>query len=68
MNPADIPAWLQAGGLLAFAGAVWMELRALRAIIQQQGEHIAALLEYTRDRRVTPPMGVKRPPTNPVIE
>lgn len=65
MNPADVPAWLQAGGLLAFAGAVWMELRMLRAAMAKQSEHIAAILEHTR--RTTESGPVRRAPSNPVI-
>jgi hypothetical protein len=64
MNPADIPAWLQAGGLLAFAAAVWMEQRAMRAAMQKQGDHIAAILEHVRATAAAPK---PRAASNPVI-
>jgi hypothetical protein len=48
MNPTDIPAWLQAGGLLAFAAAVWLEQRSMRLAMQTQAENLAAILEHVR--------------------
>lgn len=59
MNPAEIPSWLQAGGLLAFAAAVWMEQRAMRKAMEMQTQHMAAILEHVRPRRA---------PTNPIAE
>lgn len=61
MNPTDIPAWLQAGGLLAFADAVWMEQRAMRLAMQKQSEHLSAILEHVR---AVP----RRAPSSPVVE
>jgi hypothetical protein len=60
VNPAEVPAWLQAGGLLAFAAAVWMEQRAMRKAVEQQGQNISAILEHVRDVRT------KRVPTAPI--
>lgn len=60
MNPTEIPAWLQAGGLLAFAAAVWMEQRAMRKAMEMQGQNIVAILEHVRPAR--------RAPTNPAAE
>jgi hypothetical protein len=51
MSPADVPAWLQAGGLLAFAWAVYMEQRAMRIVMQTQSSHLAAILEHVRPKR-----------------
>jgi hypothetical protein len=48
VNPADVPAWLQAGGLLAFAAAVWLEQRSMRLAMQTQSAHLAAILEHVR--------------------
>lgn len=62
MNPAEIPAWLQAGGLLAFAAAVYMEQRAMRIAMQEQRSMLAAILEYARNP------AVRRAPTNPVAD
>lgn len=75
MNPSDVPVWLQAGGLIAFAGAVLFEVRALRAALQKQnesiakqGELIAAILEHARLFSATPPSGTpRRAPTNPAV-
>lgn len=61
MNPADVPAWLQAGGLLAFAAAVWLEQRSMRLAMQTQSEHLSAILEHVRG-------GSRRAPTSPVTE
>jgi len=57
MNPSDVPAWLQAGGLLAFAAAVWMEQRSMRATLDAMRGMMAAVLEHVRDG--------KRPPSQP---
>jgi hypothetical protein len=61
MNPTDIPAWLQAGGLLAFAAAVWMEQRAMRLVMAKQTEHLTAILEHVRGGKAL------RAPSSPVI-
>lgn len=42
--------WVQAGGVLAFAGAVWFELRRLRPIMDSIHATLAALLERDRMR------------------
>lgn len=55
MSPAEIPAWLQAGGLLAFAAAVWMEQRAMRRTMELQGQNLVAILEHVRRRAITQP-------------
>lgn len=60
MNPAEVPAWLQAGGLLAFAAAVWMEQRAMRKAMEQQATSLVAILEHVRPQR--------RHPTAPTVE
>jgi hypothetical protein len=49
VNPSDVPAWLQAGGLLAFAAAVWMEQRSMRATLDAMRGMMAAVLEHVRD-------------------
>lgn len=54
MTPADVPAWLQAGGLLAFAAAVWLEQRAMRVAIEAQAKLLSAVLEYMRSTRRAP--------------
>jgi hypothetical protein len=62
VNPADVPAWLQAGGLLAFAAAVWLEQRSMRIAMQTQSEHLHAILEHVRLG------GSRRAPTSPIAE
>jgi hypothetical protein len=59
MNPADIPVWFQAGGLLAFAAAVWLDLRHMRKALESQGQDIAVI----RDKVGAKPK--RRAPTNP---
>jgi hypothetical protein len=55
-DPDSIPAWAQTGGLLAFAGAVWWEIRQVRPFMRT----IAELLAVLRDRTERP-----RAPTQP---
>ncbi len=57
MGQADALALLQAGGVLAFAGLVWFELRLLRPILASLRDQNAAILEWIRMSR-TPPHGV----------
>lgn len=70
---ANGPAWIQAGGVALFAGAVWWELRQQRserresekminATIEKMSQALTAMLE--RDRfRDTGPIRVPRLPT-----
>jgi hypothetical protein len=44
MNPTEIPAWLQAGGLLTFAASIWWEQRSMRKAIEAQNLMLAAVL------------------------
>lgn len=62
MSPADVPAWLQAGGLLAFAAAVWMEQRSMRVTLEAMRVMMSAILEHARATTDKP-----RAPSNPVI-
>lgn len=62
MNPSDVPAWLQAGGLLAFAAAVYMEQRSMRTTLEGMRTMMSAILEYARSREDKP-----RAPSNPVV-
>jgi hypothetical protein len=62
MNATDVPAWLQAGGLVAFAAAVWMEQRAIRSTLDSMRMMMAAILEDNRSRN-----NHSRSPTNPAI-
>jgi hypothetical protein len=48
VTPEAIPAWFQAGGLLAFAAAVWMEQRSMRVTLEAMRGMMAAVLEYAR--------------------
>lgn len=54
MSAVDAPAWLQAGGLLAFAAAVWMEQRSMRTTLEAMQKMMAAILEYARDEGKRP--------------
>lgn len=55
MDPTAIPAWLQAGGVVAFAGAVWLELRTQRKTIERLTELVAAMrTEHARHEITTP--------------
>lgn len=56
MEPS-IPAWAQTGGLLAFAIAVWLELRAQRNILAEFRDSVTALLERARMTDDTPTHG-----------
>lgn len=42
------PAWLQAGGVLTFAAAVWLEQRAMRVALEALRVTMAAILEHVR--------------------
>jgi hypothetical protein len=48
MDPNTLPAWFQAGGVLAFAAAVWLEQRAMRIALDALRESLAAILEHVR--------------------
>jgi len=50
MTPETLPAWFQAGGLLAFAAAVWMEQRSMRVTLEAMRGMMAAVLEYARSK------------------
>lgn len=65
MDPVAVPSWLQAGGLLAFATAVWWELRGQRAIIEGIRDALVASLERDRirDSDLTPTHGTPVPPS-----
>jgi hypothetical protein len=72
VNPSDVPAWVQAGGVLAFATAVWLEQRGIRRSLEKLTAHVHRLLERERQRDglrdgTTPPLGVAivRVPTEP---
>lgn len=47
---ATTASWIQAGGVLAFAGAVLWELRQLRPLIAEVRQVLASLLERERMR------------------
>jgi hypothetical protein len=61
MMDASLPQWLQAGGVLAFAAAVWWELREQGKIMRALADAVAALLERDRMRG----SGPVRAPTLP---
>lgn len=54
MDPVSLPAWLQAGGIVAFAGAVWFQLRRQGDALEKLQAAVVALLE--RDRMRSGPM------------
>ena len=61
MDPAQFPAWIQAGGVVAFAGAVWFELRGQRKTIERLAALVYALLERDRMRHGdTGPIAIPR--------
>lgn len=47
----QLPAWIQAGGVVAFAAAVWMEQRAMRTALAAIQQTMAAILEHVRRGR-----------------
>lgn len=47
---ATIAQWVQAGGVVAFASLVYMELRAIRPIVRSLELSLQALLERERSR------------------
>jgi hypothetical protein len=56
VDALQLPAWLQAGGIVAFAGAVWFELRQQRRTLETLTKIVAALLERDRIRGGTGPI------------
>lgn len=48
MDPNSLPAWFQAGGVLTFAAAVWLEQRAMRITLDALRVSLAAILEHVR--------------------
>jgi hypothetical protein len=46
-----VPAWLQAGGVLTFAAAVWLEQRAMRTALAALQQTMAAILEHVRKEK-----------------
>ncbi len=43
-----VASWIQAGGVVAFAAAVWWELRQLRPLMTKVSEMLVAVLEHVR--------------------
>lgn len=55
ISPLDV---IQAGGVLAFAGLVWFELRLIRPILAALREQNTVIVEWARSMG-TPPFGVR---------
>ncbi len=49
MDASSIAPFIQAGGVIAFATAVWFELRAQRAERRAENEKTREILEVVRD-------------------
>jgi hypothetical protein len=43
VDPTQAPAWLQAGGTIVFAMAVWYEQRAMRRSMELQNKLLVAI-------------------------
>jgi len=56
-NSSEVATWVQAGGLLAFASAVYWELRQLRPFLKDISEALAVLRDRTGKRAPTAPTG-----------
>lgn len=52
-----VASWIQAGGVAAFAAAVWIELRSMRKSWERMSRLMARVLELGRLQ--TPPRGVR---------
>lgn len=61
-DPTSLSSWLQTGGVIAFAGAVWMQLRKLEPFLDGLNKTMAALLE--RDRMRDAARAVTAPPVD----
>lgn len=59
MDQSNIAAWVQSGGVVAFAILVYLELRTIRPLIRSLDLAVQALLERERNR--TGPMRLPTP-------
>ncbi len=54
IEPEGMGQWLQGGGLLAFAGAVWWQVREVAKVMTRVLELLAVLEERTRPVEAAP--------------
>jgi len=47
-NAQSLSSWIQAGGVLAFAAAVWFQLRQQTPVLQEMRDSQKAILEWVR--------------------
>lgn len=63
VDDQNIGAILQGGGVVAFAGAVWFQVREIHKVLERALDILARLEERTRDM---PESASRRAPTGPV--
>jgi hypothetical protein len=63
MDEQNIGSILQGGGVVAFAGAVWFQVREIHKVLERALDILSRLEERTRD---LPDPPSRRAPTGPV--